>query len=1394
MKKITFWKSFFLLFALIVGSTSAWADDYEKYSGTITEGDYLIVYSNGAMKASISNNRLEYTTVSPSNNIVSNPAANLIWHIAADGNYYTIYNANQNNYAASTGSDNKAKLESSITDNSRWTVSGTSTYEFVNKANSGNKNLRRNGTYGFACYSTSTGGALTLYKKKAANATALEVKTAPTKVNYKVGEKLDLTGLVLDATVGGNHVDVTSGYTATIGGTAVTSGTTALNTVGAQTITFTYGGQTCNQVIHVGALQNIALTTTGVKTEYNAGQTFDPTNLVVKANFSDEEETATEWEETLAAENYTITPSGALTTSDNNITISYTWGEVEKTADIDITVSAATAYTVTFNAGTGSCATASLTEATGLAGVTLPAATIGVTGWSFAGWATASTTNTEVAPTLYAAESTYHPVDNVTLYAVYKFVDGTEGEYKRATTVAEVTSAKSIAAVNTNASKTLTYDITDLASLTDVEGIVTPSTKAVITLTGNNTDGFTLSGNNNTLGATTLPSTNGNSTDISLTSSNNKWTVEKSTCSTSGYTNHFVFKNTNGTNVALEYTNNKWVAYKSSSYQSLQYYAFKVYIPAWTTVYNSNPAAIINPTVEFEKAGNKNLYLKGEKTYTNAANVTGIDKAPTYSLSNTDVAYITSDGIVTAKAVGTTTVTATVAAEPGVNTKATVSYELTVKDASSIAELKTIDNNSGYDFEADLTDAVVTYVKDNHAYIQDASAAIYVTFANHGLVAGQKINGAINGTVKTSYSIDQIIDLDLSDATVTADGVIPDALVKTTAQIRSAGTELDAQRVTVTGATASGTLETDAYTNNVTIKDASTSTVIIYAPNKGIEVNDKEEGSFTGFVSVYNGNSYRLNIYDQSQIVLTKNAPTPQTLAFAEDEVVLDEETEAYDAFVGQTVSGNKGTVSYAITSDENSIISTLNTETGAVQLSNGHYGTATITATAAAANITEAGVTTPYTETSKSYTVTTYPRYTSTFSVNGVETIVRQATHGAEITVPTPGNVGDYYFMGWKETSAIDTPTDVAPEMVTPPTTPTGNVTYYAVYAQERTGGEEDVISTLSLNQTEPTGSTSEVNDVTWSWNSVTFGSSGSSGMKASENASVTITLPSTALYAKSISLICPNQDWGSGATVVLKAGNSELASLGKSGSYTFTNSDNTAGTYTLSQTTSKNAWINTFALTYTVLGKENYDYRTSLPVVDVTVTATGYLSYCSPYKLDFSETNVKAYTAKVEDNKVVLTKVDVVPAETGIVLYSSEVANAAEPEATTYTIPVTDKDASDVTGNQMVGVLERTQVVWNPSTGVYNYILQQGEFRKATDGYLKPNRAYLSTSYAVPSNAKALTVVFADTATGINTLDNLTNSPFDNDAPMYNLAGQKVGKSYKGIVIQNGKKILKK
>ena len=52
-------------------------------------------------------------------------------------------------------------------------------------------------------------------------------------------------------------------------------------------------------------------------------------------------------------------------------------------------------------------------------------------------------------------------------------------------------------------------------------------------------------------------------------------------------------------------------------------------------------------------------------------------------------------------------------------------------------------------------------------------------------------------------------------------------------------------------------------------------------------------------------------------------------------------------------------------------------------------------------------------------------------------------------------------------------------------------------------------------------------------------------------------------------------------------------------------------------------------------------------------------------------------------------------------------------------------------------------------------------------------------------------ITIISIDTTTGIDNL-NAESKTLNDNAPVYNLAGQRVGKSYKGVVIQNGKKFI--
>ena len=1117
-----------------------------------------------------------------------------------------------------------------------------------------------------------------------------------------------------------------------------------------------------------------------------------PTSFTEQDEFSHEGMTVTANYEDSSTKD--VTSSATFTGYDmdevgnQTVTVSYTEGSTTKTATYGITVNAGPKYTVSFNAEEGTCGTASLTEDAYKGGVTLPSATCTYDGWTLAGWATSASSNTNVKPIVYAAGSTYKPTSDITLHAVYTLSDIDGDKYKRATALSQITSASSVVFVNN--SKALDAALGSVNGPTETEGLITPANGTIWSLSGDNSDGFSLTttslATNKKLGISSIPTNSGN---VALVDDNSKWIFETHT----GGTNMFVLKNVTGptddTKVGvLEYTSSKWKYFcvaKSTYKTSNSYSMSKVYVPVESR-YNSNPtAAIVTPTIAFASSDTHTIYLDGTTTYTNAATLTGVDKSITYTSSNTDVATVNSSGVVTAVGIGEATITASVDAELGVSNAASDTYTVVVKNTTTIAGLKALSSDATeVNFTADLTDAVVTYSDANnkYAYIQDATAAIMVYVSGgHGLTAGKKINGAISGKVKAPYTIDQISSITVTGTT--SDAEIPSAEVKTLAYIVANAASLDGKKVTVNAATVTdtGTKITD---------DGGTTSVVLTNPNN-VTVNETEIGNFTGFVSTYvNGltTTYRLNIYEASHYQKTQNVATDQTLTFDEDDVQLDEVTDALDSYTGQAVKGAHTTLTYEVDALSDDIVTSINSSTGELTL-NGSCGTAIINVSAAAENIVEAGVTTPYNAANASYTITVNPRYIVTFSVNGVETTVRQATSGAAVAVPTPSDLGDYSFRGWK-TTTLD-PTDVKPtfENLGASITPTDNNSkYYAVFAKgEVTGSAGSYELDYSTDVQSCSGYGSAKNVTAADGSSWVVKAYDNSGMQINTGKNSSIKVPT-----------CP----GDISTIVLTASSSAKKETGfsssdYSGSGTITylassGSDATSQTISLSGKNVKDGYIvpkgGNVVITHIVV---NYDapitysdYRSSLPTVEVSIGTSGMLAFCYDRALDFSTTDVKAYKAKVEGGSVKLTKITdgIVPANTGVVLAADE---------NNYEIPVATADPSvSFTDNEMVGLLVRTQVLWNPSTDVYNYILQGGEFKKASTGYLKANRAYLSTSYDVSAASARdyMEIVFEDDdVTAIETVKTQKMN-----GQYYNLNGQKVQNPTKGLYIVNGRKVV--
>lgn len=79
-------------------------------------------------------------------------------------------------------------------------------------------------------------------------------------------------------------------------------------------------------------LDSITVNAEEATTAYTAGELFDDTGLVVTAKYTDGT--------TDTVNDFTYSPTGALTVDDTTVTISYTENGIIRTADVEITVSA----------------------------------------------------------------------------------------------------------------------------------------------------------------------------------------------------------------------------------------------------------------------------------------------------------------------------------------------------------------------------------------------------------------------------------------------------------------------------------------------------------------------------------------------------------------------------------------------------------------------------------------------------------------------------------------------------------------------------------------------------------------------------------------------------------------------------------------------------------------------------------------------------------------------------------------------------------------------------------------------------------------------------------------------------------------------------------------------
>lgn len=187
-----------------------------------------------------------------------------------------------------------------------------------------------------------------------------------------------------------------------------------------------------------------------------------------------------------------------------------------------------------------------------------------------------------------------------------------------------------------------------------------------------------------------------------------------------------------------------------------------------------------------------------------------------------------------------------------------------------------------------------------------------------------------------------------------------------------------------------------------------------------------------------------------------------------------------------------------------------------------------------------------------------------------------------------------------------------------------------------------------------------------------------------------------------------------------------------------------------------------------------------------------------CLPFALAADElANVgKAYTlSAVSGSKATFTPAAAIEAYKPYLLIPSTDGKLLEKIAATKDIADAPAEAkTSVSGGYFfVGTLQAKKSVKQEGKEIYGFSASQGKFVHAgSNASINAFRAYIAVPSTAHSTAasRSIDIDFGGT-TGINEIQNAHSS---SAAATYDVAGKRVDKNYKGVVIRNGKKMIQK
>lgn len=195
-------------------------------------------------------------------------------------------------------------------------------------------------------------------------------------------------------------------------------------------------------------------------------------------------------------------------------------------------------------------------------------------------------------------------------------------------------------------------------------------------------------------------------------------------------------------------------------------------------------------------------------------------------------------------------------------------------------------------------------------------------------------------------------------------------------------------------------------------------------------------------------------------------------------------------------------------------------------------------------------------------------------------------------------------------------------------------------------------------------------------------------------------------------------------------------------------------------------------------------YEKDATFTLETLTTAASGFATYAADYDVNYSALGLTTYAITLDEanNKVSYNRFEgVVPAGKAVLVQGT----ASTPYALTPA-----EGAADATFTTDLKASDGTVTAADDKIYAFGTLNGKSGFKLVNNGITIPaKKGYLQLTGTTA--AKPTFFAFDGIGTGISHIE--ADAALEN-AAMYNLAGQRVDKSYKGVVIVNGKKMLRK